>query len=339
MLTMSCDTRHAGIYYTLDGTEPTRMSNRYMSPFRVKPRKTVKAFAVKEDYIDSDVTSFTVPGGNPVIDFIRIHWLWIAALAVVAIIAAVLYKGLSGLSYEDNDSILISKAQRDSIIQSREFFAGLNMDLQEELYNILWEMDEIAGETFELERQREREGGIEDRVAVRIQKRIASVRAQIENAERLAENRPQLKSMFTQLRHSLLDKDKELERLKTNLNQKKSTLQEKYDELESIKSDLEIKISVLETDRTGLERAEAALSNSKVTAWSKAGNKLMESLDYIEITKKRGKGKEVREAKIRIAERAVSCFEKAKDMGDMSVDEKIRKLNTIIQRLRNGENV
>ena len=97
MLTMSCDTRHAGIYYTLDGTEPTRMSDRYMSPFRVKPRKTVKAFAVKEDYIDSDVTSFTVPGGNPVIDFIRIHWLWIAALAVVAIIAAVLYKSLSGL--------------------------------------------------------------------------------------------------------------------------------------------------------------------------------------------------------------------------------------------------
>ena len=76
-------------------------------------------------------------------------------------------------SYEENDSVMISKAQRDSIIQSREYYAGLNMDLQEELYNILWEMDEIAGETFELERQREREGGIEDRVAVRIQKRIA----------------------------------------------------------------------------------------------------------------------------------------------------------------------
>ena len=268
----------------------------------------------------------------------------IVPVIVVAIMSLCLMLGSCNFlrrtnSSEGGDSILISKAQRDSIIQSREFFAGLNMDLQEELYNILWEMDEIAGETFELERQREREGGIEDRVAVRIQKRIASVRAQIENAERLAENRPQLKSMFTQLRHSLLDKDKELERLKTNLNQKKSTLQEKYDELESIKSDLEIKISVLETDRTGLERAEAALSNSKVTAWSKAGNKLMESLDYIEITKKRGKGKEVREAKIRIAERAVSCFEKAKDMGDMSVDEKIRKLNTIIQRLRNGESV
>lgn len=242
-------------------------------------------------------------------------------------------------SHAENDSVMINKAQRDSIIQSREYYAGLNMDLQEELYNILWEMDEIAGETFELERQREREGGIEDRVAVRIQKRIASVRVQIEHAEKQAENSPQLKSMLTQLHRSLSEKDKELERLKMNLDQKKNALQEKYDELESIKSDLEIKISVLESDRASLERAEAALNDSKVTAWSKAGNKLMESLGYIEITKKRGKGKEVRDAKIRIAERAVRCFEKARDTGDMSAEEKIGKLNTIIQRLRNGENI
>lgn len=97
MLTMSCDTRHAEIYYTLDGTEPTKRSDRYMSPFRVKPRKTVKAFAVKKDYVDSDVTSFTVPGGNLVIDFIRIHWLWITALVIATIMATALYKGLSGL--------------------------------------------------------------------------------------------------------------------------------------------------------------------------------------------------------------------------------------------------
>lgn len=242
-------------------------------------------------------------------------------------------------SYEENDSVMISKAQRDSIIQSREYYAGLNMDLQEQLYNILWEMDEIAGETFELERQCERQGGIENRVAVRIQKRIASVRAQIEHAEKQAGNSPQLKSILTRLRRSLSEKDKELKRLKTNLNQKKNTLQKKYDELESIKSDLEIKISVLESDRASLEQAEAALNDSKVTAWSKAGNKLMESLDYIKITKKSGKGKKVRDAKIRIAERAVSCFEKARNMGDMSAEEKIGKLNTIIQRLRNGENI
>ena len=97
MLTMSCATRHADIYYALDGTEPTRRSNRYMSPFRVKPRKTVKAFAVKEGYIDSDVTSLFVPGGNPVIDFIRIHWLWLTVLVVVMIVAAALYKGVTGL--------------------------------------------------------------------------------------------------------------------------------------------------------------------------------------------------------------------------------------------------
>lgn len=240
-------------------------------------------------------------------------------------------------SQVDNDSVLISKAQRDSIIQSRDLFAGLSKEMQEELYGILWDMDKIAGETFELERQREREGRIEEKIAVRIQKRIASVREQIEAAEMQADSRPQLRFMLRQLRSSLLDKDEEVERLKAKLQRKKSKLQEKYDELASIKSDLEISISNLNVDLASLERAEEALQESKSTAWSKAGNKLKDSLGFIEITKKRGKGKDVREAKIKIAERAVYCFEKAKEMGDVSAERNIRELNTIIEQLRNGE--
>ncbi len=139
MLTMSSGTRHADIYYTLDGTEPSKRSNKYMSPFRVKPRKTVKAFAVKEDYIDSDVTSFTVPSGNPVIDYIRIHWLWITALVVVAIIAATLYKGLIGLQS------LMSEpdAQTEQLIPVEPLFNGA-------LYPVLdgkgWIVREMDGE-------------------------------------------------------------------------------------------------------------------------------------------------------------------------------------------------
>lgn len=237
----------------------------------------------------------------------------------------------------DNDSVSISKAQMDSIIQSRDLFAGLSKEMQEELYRILWDMDKIAGETFELERQREREGGIEERTAVRIQKRIASIREQIEAAEVQAGNSPQLRSMLRQLRSSLLDKDEEVERLKAKLQRKRSKLQEKYDELTLIKSELEIKISDLETESASLERLEDALHESKSTAWSKAGERLKKSLDFIEITKKRGKGKDVREAKIKIAERAVNCFKKAKDMGDASADYKIIELNTIIEQLKNGE--
>jgi len=240
-------------------------------------------------------------------------------------------------SQVDNDSVSMSKAQRDSIIQSRDLFAGLSKEMQEELYRILWDMDKIAGETFELERQREREGGIEEKTAVRIQKRIASIREQIEAAEAQADNSPQLRSMLRQLRNSLLDKDEEVERLKAKLQRKRSKLQEKYEELALIKNDLEIKISNLNADLASLERMEDALQESKSTAWSKAGGKLKKSLGFIEITKKRGKGKEVRESKIRIAERAVHCFEKAQKMGDASAETQIQELNTIIEQLRNGE--
>lgn len=237
----------------------------------------------------------------------------------------------------DNDSVSISKAQRDSILQSRDFFAGLSKDMQEELYGILWEMDEIAGVTFELERQRETEGCIEEKVAVRIQKRIAFVQEQIKNAEQQAGNSAQLRTMLRQLRSSLLEKDEELERLKMKLEIKKSTLQKKYDELALTKSNLENKITDLNIELVSLERTESALHESKSTAWSKAGDKLKESLNFIKITKKRGKGKEVREAKIKIAERAVDCLEKARNMGDASAEGKIEELHSIIQQLRYGE--
>lgn len=47
------------IYYTLDGTTPTTSSTQYTAPFTVNNGQTVKAFAVKEDYYDSNVSGVT----------------------------------------------------------------------------------------------------------------------------------------------------------------------------------------------------------------------------------------------------------------------------------------
>ncbi len=242
-------------------------------------------------------------------------------------------------SSENSDSITISKAQRDSIIQSRELFAGLSKEMQDELYKILWEMDDIAGKTFDLERQREMEGGVEKKVVDRIKKRIAAVKVELENAGKKAESTPQLRSMLSQLRRSLLDRDDEIERLKTKLERKKSKLQRKLDELGQTKNSLEDKIAELEMERSSLGRAESALSSSKATAWSKAGARLMESRNVINVTKKKGLGKKVMEAKIRITEQAIRCFEKARATGDPSAEDNIRRANADLQRLKNGENI
>ena len=63
-ITISAVTTPAGgtpeIYYTLDGTEPTTNSLRYDGPFEATALSvTVKAFAVMENYFDSDVAEFS----------------------------------------------------------------------------------------------------------------------------------------------------------------------------------------------------------------------------------------------------------------------------------------
>ena len=56
-VTIACTTEGATIYYTLDGTDPTTESTEYTAPIEVVATTTVKAFAVKEGLIDSDIAT------------------------------------------------------------------------------------------------------------------------------------------------------------------------------------------------------------------------------------------------------------------------------------------
>ncbi|MDE6370693.1 MAG: chitobiase/beta-hexosaminidase C-terminal domain-containing protein [Duncaniella sp.] len=53
-------TTGATIYYTLDGTEPTTASEVYTDPLTFKEAKTIKAFAVRDGFYDSEVSEYTV---------------------------------------------------------------------------------------------------------------------------------------------------------------------------------------------------------------------------------------------------------------------------------------
>lgn len=56
-ITITCPTDGADIYYTLDGTNPTTGSKLYTGAFKIKESTTVKAIAVKANYIDSAVAT------------------------------------------------------------------------------------------------------------------------------------------------------------------------------------------------------------------------------------------------------------------------------------------
>ncbi len=64
-VTITTATEGATIYYTLDGTEPTAASTKYTEPVVVNAAVTIKAIAVKEGMINSDVATVTYTIADP----------------------------------------------------------------------------------------------------------------------------------------------------------------------------------------------------------------------------------------------------------------------------------
>jgi hypothetical protein len=67
-VTLSSATSGASIYYTTDGTSPTTSSTSYESPISVTTTQTIKAIAVKSNFLASGVASFeyTITGPEPI---------------------------------------------------------------------------------------------------------------------------------------------------------------------------------------------------------------------------------------------------------------------------------
>ncbi|MEL7566632.1 MAG: chitobiase/beta-hexosaminidase C-terminal domain-containing protein, partial [Dehalobacterium sp.] len=68
-VTLSSTTAGAKIYYTVNGSKPTGSSTLYFSPITVNNSMTIKAFAVKEGYQDSEVQTFsyTISSDTPTV--------------------------------------------------------------------------------------------------------------------------------------------------------------------------------------------------------------------------------------------------------------------------------
>ena len=57
---ITCSTPESQIYYTTDGNTPSSSSTLYSSTFTAEAGTTIKAIAIKEGYIDSDVATTVV---------------------------------------------------------------------------------------------------------------------------------------------------------------------------------------------------------------------------------------------------------------------------------------
>lgn len=57
---ISCSTPDSQIYYTLDNSTPDSSKSLYSNQFEVESGTTIKAIAIKDGYIDSDVAEYVV---------------------------------------------------------------------------------------------------------------------------------------------------------------------------------------------------------------------------------------------------------------------------------------
>ena len=57
---ISCSTPNSQIYYTLDNSTPDSSKSLYSNQFEVESGTIIKAIAIKDGYIDSDIAEYTV---------------------------------------------------------------------------------------------------------------------------------------------------------------------------------------------------------------------------------------------------------------------------------------
>lgn len=81
-ITITCAQDGAEIYYTIDGTDPTKESTRYTSPFRLAHNAVVKAIAVYTDLAESYVATYKIDSykvAKPVVEFTNLQLIMTTA--------------------------------------------------------------------------------------------------------------------------------------------------------------------------------------------------------------------------------------------------------------------
>lgn len=240
----------------------------------------------------------------------------------------------------------VNSSKVESLADHIDAMAASNTEMRKTLYLILREMDDIAGDAFALEREREQTGAVKDlNVVDRITKRIECVKEQIEIARKQVVEDHSLLSQIDQMKASLKRREEEIRHLRTSFINKSKQLQEQLDSLEEENGELQLRRDVLKADKESFKDEKSRLNSLLATSWNVAGDKLMRSLNEIKVkTNRKGEiidklPNEVHNARIRIVQRVINCYENACYYGDSTADAKVKTAKDMLQRLLSGEDM
>lgn len=253
--------------------------------------------------------------------------------------------GGGGQKGEESDSILVSQLEIRELNYETQAFVEATSAMRQEMFQILLDLEKISDETIDLERERERQGYVDDKVVNRIKEKVETIRIQIENAQKKAEDNSLLMQQLELLKEMAEKREVNLEYLRKQFRRKKSKLQMEYEELLATNQNLENLVEIRRRDQAKLEREENQWEQLTKTRWSQAGDKLMEVVDLVVVeTNKKGEAKnktarKVVEAKKGMLRLAVDCYQKSMYEGDESASYKKSVAEAKLQAIENGESL
>ena len=224
---------------------------------------------------------------------------------------------------ENEETAYVNAEYLDSLNKTINDYSASTQEQRETLFRIMKELDEIADEAFALGKERQLKGQVADMKMVdKVKYKLATIQTELNTAREKALENPELLSTIDNLKNQISEQEEYIRKI----------------ELEEANEQLENNKIAYENSNLRLAEEQKQVDAIIRDSWMSVGNKLEESSDQIKLLKKDGKlvGK-TREAKVKILKRALTCYNKACELGNPVACQKASLVETKIQDLNKEE--
>ncbi len=240
---------------------------------------------------------------------------------------------------ENEETAYVNAEYLDSLNKTINDYSASTQEQRETLFRIMKELDEIADEAFALGKERQLKGQVADMKMVdKVKYKLATIQTELNTAREKALENPELLSTIDNLKNQISEQEEYISHLRKSIRVKKGKLQARKIELEEANEQLENNKIAYENSNLRLAEEQKQVDAIIRDSWMSVGNKLEESSDQIKLLKKDGKlvGK-TREAKVKILKRALTCYNKACELGNPVACQKASLVESKIQDLNKEE--
>lgn len=208
-----------------------------------------------------------------------------------------------------------------------------NVEAQELIDNIFASLNSISGRTSSLERGLEGSSKNESRLkAEEIAQDIQAIKEKLEEAAEYEKFDKSTQIVISKLKTTIVQKEEEINNLKAVIAQKDEQISHLGDKVSSLDTELGETNTKLDQTSAALHETENQLKINEINSWIQMGDELLYTADLLPNVKGHGNMKPIKQAKLKIIQRARDCFNRAYQLGGTSAYSKIRDADYMYNR-------